>query len=1078
MRFGRCILLVLCLLLSLPAVSQDGRKAGLAIMRDGDGTVRLRFESRESVPQVDTLGDRAFSRLTWEGMTLGTGRVGAPDLPVLSALVRLPRGSRLEVKGVEADSAVWDRAVPEGRPLAPVTEGWVKDGPQPGYGPDAKVYGSRAPYRGGERVEVEDLGVMGMEQVFRVTVRPVCYRPMGGDMVYDYGIDAVLNAYEAAVQPASNGYLIVSRPQFREGLQPFVRWKRQQGFEVKELYADTNKRDSVKAMIAEAVGARGRELWPRYVLLVGDVAQLQAFLGTTHPSGLGNHVTDLYYAEYTGDYLPDALLGRWPVNDTAELGAVVRKTLRYEQGTGLDTARLKRLLLVAGSEDRDPAPVTTNGQVDYVAREARLSAPWIDTLCYRNPASSDQRPDILGDLRQGVALLNYTAHCTTAGWTSPSVTFSSVDTLDNPQPLLYVNNCCQSNAFDGTCFGEQLLRKADGGGIGVIGATNSTLWNEDYFWAVGPKYPLSLSPQYDSLRPGAFDRWLGRTGGVRSQGELMVAGNMAVMAAGSPYDKFYWEIYTLLGDPSLEPWVGVPQTINLFAADGVPTDGAGTLHLGGTAGATVTAMQHDTVLSVGLIGPDGMLALQLNRSIDTTPLIVTATAHAHRPRIDTLAVGPVEGMGAALREVAVGDSTVTCRVENVGTVPLCGARVVLAQLDADSTVDALIAGRQAVVDTLMPHESRPIALPLRLTAVGRQPWWQANLFVWDSTEGMLCCIALQGRVGVAYPELAFRLLAIDSSEMCRLLPLYDYLLETSVEGDCDSVRLSLAALPSADTLASSTFSLPAIRLPFSTPDTLTHLHLQASAALGLHRTEYEWYMVGGQRIDSFEEGFGSYPWRQGGTLPWTVDSTVSHSGRFSVRSGAIDHRQTSDLVLEVQLPQRDTLSYWSRVSSEAQYDKLIFSVDGMRRGNERWGEGGWKCYTTVLEAGRHTLRWRYVKDDSGSGGSDCAWIDDVRLPLALWDSAYGWFGDSTMLDIEQPAMPSLRIYPNPSLGTVTVDGGGQGELRVLDLYGRLCYSTHHTSPATYRLPFLPDGVYLLQLLTDKGRIHHTLVIHH
>ena len=1074
MRLGRYIVLILCLLFSLPATSQDEAVARLAVMRDGAGTVRLRFEARGGAPRVDTLGLPGFSRLVWEG--IGTGRVGAPDLPSLSALVRLPQGSSLEVKEVEADSTVWEGAVPEGKPLAPVTEGWVKDGPQPEYKPDEKVYGSHVAYRGGERVEVENLGVMGTEQLFRVTVRPVCYRPMEGDLVYDNVIEAALNVVEAPVQPVSGGYLIVSRPQFREGLQPFVRWKRQQGFEVTELYADTHVRDSVKALMTEAVGVHGQDSWPRYVLLVGDVAQLQAFPGTTHPSGLGNHVTDLYYAEFTGDYLPDALLGRWPVNDTAELGAVVRKTVRYEQGLDLDTARLQRLLLVAGSEERDPAPVTTNGQVGYVAREARLAAPWIDTLCYRNPTSADQRPDILSDLRRGVAMLNYTAHCTAAGWSSPSVTFASIDTLDNPQPLLYVNNCCQSNSFDGTCFGEQLLRKADGGAIGVVGATNSTLWNEDYYWAVGPKYPLSLTPQYDSLRPGSFDRWLGRMGGVRSQGELLAAGNMAVMAAGSPYDKFYWEIYCLLGDPSLEPWVGVPQAIDLHLTDGTPTDGAGTLHLSGTTGATVTAMQHDTVLGTGVIGSDGMLALQLSRSIDTTPLVITATAYAHRPRIDTLAVAPVEGMGAALRSVTVGDSTVSCCVENVGTVPLYGLQVVLAQLETDSTVDASIAGQQTVVDTLMPHESRPVVLPLQITAVGQLPWWQASLFVWDSTEGMLCCIGLRGWSEVAYPEVAFRLLEPSGDESYSLLPRSEYVLETTIEGAADAVDLVVTALPGSDTLVDSIFNFPFSTFNFLTPDTLTHLHLQATASLGHHRTDCDWYLVGGQRADSFEEGFGSYPWRQGGTLPWVVDSTVSHSGRFSVRSGAIDHRQTSDLVLEVLLPQRDSLSYWSRVSSEVQYDKLLFSVDGVRRGNERWGEAGWKCYTTVLEAGRHTLRWRYVKDDSGTGGSDCAWIDDVRLPLALWESPYGWFGDSTLLGMEQPAMPSLRIYPNPSRGTVTVEGGGQDELRVLDLYGRLCYSAHHTSPATYRLPFLPDGIYLLQLLTATGPVYHTLII--
>lgn len=1051
----------------------------MSLMRASNSTLLLRFEGEEQQLHIDSTSVSGFSRLVWEGMTLGTGHEGCPDLPSLSTLVRLPKGSGLTVEEVRHASTGWRDAVPDSRPLAPVTEGWFKDGLQPDYHPNRKVYQSDGYYRGGERVEVENLGVMGMEQVYRVTVRPVCYQPVWGHLEYDNYIDATLKVAEAEPVTPSNILLVVSRPQFREGLQPFVRWKRQEGYEVVELYADTHKRDSIKEMIgSQWPTADGR--MPRYMLLVGDVAQLQAYLGTTHPSGLGNHVTDLYYAELTGDYLPDALVGRWPVNDTAELGAVVRKTLSYEQFRDIDTTQLKRVLLVAGAEEQQPAPITTNGQVNYVGREVCLTHPFLDTLCYRNPASDNQRGAILDDLSQGAAWLNYTAHCTTAGWSRPSVTFSSLDTLDNSQPLLYINNCCLSNAFDGTCFGEQLLRKVDGGAIGVIGATNSTLWNEDYYWAVGPKYPFSLSPVYDAARPGAFDCWVGQNGGVQTLGELLAAGNLSVTAFGSPYDKFYWETYCLLGDPTLRPWVGVPQTLEFHATNGL-NDGTGSVALGGTPRATVTVMQHDTVLGTGTIGDNGLVLLELSSSLDTTPLIVTASGAGYRPRVDTLMVEAVAGFGAALREVEVTDSTVHCRVENVGTVPLYGLRIVLSQLEVDSVVDALLAEQMEVVDTLLPHQSRAVELPVEVTTIGQHPWWQAQFFAWDSTEGMLCSLRLSRYMNIEYPSVTFRLLEADGSEAHSLLSQHSYIIETTVDGGSPDVGLSITALPSGDTLTALLTSLTTLHSPLSTPDTLTHLHLKASLRQDNYRSCYDYYLVGGQRMESFEEGFDSYPWQPGGTQPWQLDSTVSHCGRFSARSGPIEYRQTSDLCLDVLLPQSDTLSFWVNTSCEANYDKLVLLVDGVRRGNEMWGIRGWRRYATVLAAGPHRLCWRYVKDESGAEGEDCVWIDDVRLPLALWDSAYGWFGDTATLDthtLDAQSPTGLRVFPNPSNGTVTVDGVGDGTLRVLDLYGREVYSTHHTSPSTYRLPDLPDGLYLLQMVTSAGSLFHTLVIRH
>lgn len=1056
---------------SLAVAAQQGGESRVSLVRTSDNTFRLTFSAYDCQPSVVNSANEEFCQLRWDGMALGNGRVGSPDLPSLSTLVSLPKGSALEVKDIETDGSSGVKVLPDGKCLAPVTEGWVKDGPQPVYRIDEKIYGTNEPYRGGERVEVENLGAMGVEQLFRVTVRPVYYQPEEGKLFYESYLEATLQVSETAPLPASNRFLVVSRPQFREGLQPFVRWKRQEGYDVTELYVDTHKRDSIKAMIGDRA--------PRYMLLVGDVAQIQSFLGTTHPSGLGNHVTDLYYAEFTGDYLPDAFVGRWPVNDTAELGAVVRKTLAYEQFFDVDTTHLTRVLLVAGAESQEPAPVTTNGQVNYVRREVRQVNPSMDTLCYYNPASDNQRGAILDDLRQGAAWLNYTAHCTSAGWTRPSVTFSSIDTLDSHQPLIYVNNCCLSNAFDGTCFGEQLLRKADGGAIGVIGATNSTLWNEDYYWAVGPKYPFSLNPLYEADRPGAFDCWVGQKGGVQTLGELLTAGNLAVTAFGSPYDKFYWETYCLLGDPTLRPWVGIPQTINLHVA-GPLFDGAGSVSITGIPGVTVTLMQHDTVLGSGTIGVDGSLTLYLNYSLDTSLLVLTASGTGFRPHVDTLEVETVVGMGVALRGVEVEDTQIRCRVENVGTVPLFDLQVVLSQLDADSTIETLVEEQLSLIDTLLPHQCRQVVLPVEVTEIGQLPQWRAQLFAWDSTEGILCHLELSHEMEVVYPTATFRLLETDSREAHSLLPSHEYLLETSVEGVFDSVEVTVTTLPSTDTLATSSASLSAFSLPLSTLEGMTHLRLEASLTLGNHHAGYDYYLVGGPRMESFEEGFTSYPWHQGGTRPWQLDSTMSHSGRFCARSGAIDYRQTSDLCLDVLLPQRDTLSFWASTSCESNYDKMVLLVDGKVQGNEMWGIRGWRRYSVVLASGEHTLCWRYVKDESGSEGEDCAWIDDVRLPLALWTSPYGWFGSPSTEGIAPIASKSdnLRIFPNPSDGMVTVEGSADGMLQVFDLYGRIIYSTYHTSPSVHRLTFLPDGLYLLRVVTATGSIHQTLVIHH
>ena len=99
-----------------------------------------------------------------------------------------------------------------------------------------------------------------------------------------------------------------------------------------------------------------------------------------------------------------------------------------------------------------------------------------------------------------------------------------------------------------------------------------------------------------------------------------------------------------------------------------------------------------------------------------------------------------------------------------------------------------------------------------------------------------------------------------------------------------------------------------------------------------------------------------------------------------MRSGAIGDGAYS--VLEATFVGPGRLSFDWRVSSEAyknlRVDYASFWVDGEERA---WigGEVDWTNMTTIVDGpGEHVVQWRYVKDESGSSGEDCAWIKDVR----------------------------------------------------------------------------------------------------
>ena len=114
-----------------------------------------------------------------------------------------------------------------------------------------------------------------------------------------------------------------------------------------------------------------------------------------------------------------------------------------------------------------------------------------------------------------------------------------------------------------------------------------------------------------------------------------------------------------------------------------------------------------------------------------------------------------------------------------------------------------------------------------------------------------------------------------------------------------------------------------------------------------------------------------------GSSDWFVENRQGTYGGSCIRSGSIDDSQNSTIEIYKYSSGRTYYFDW-RVSSESNYDKLTFYVDGVQRGTPISGESGWQTVTIYLSSGFHTLKWVYSKDGSVSSGSDCGWVDHFR----------------------------------------------------------------------------------------------------
>jgi hypothetical protein len=116
-------------------------------------------------------------------------------------------------------------------------------------------------------------------------------------------------------------------------------------------------------------------------------------------------------------------------------------------------------------------------------------------------------------------------------------------------------------------------------------------------------------------------------------------------------------------------------------------------------------------------------------------------------------------------------------------------------------------------------------------------------------------------------------------------------------------------------------------------------------------------------------------WSTSGDGDWIGQTVTSYDGEDAARSGTITHDQES--VLQTTVTGPGTLTFQWKVSSEANYDYLMFYVDGAQRAS-RSGSMDWETQSYDIPSGTHNVQWRYTKDGSVNSSQDTGWVDRVE----------------------------------------------------------------------------------------------------
>lgn len=1055
---------------SVSSVSQNG-----FVVKLGINAVDIQKVKTEN-------GNFAQLRIEGFGKNLDYGK---PELPVYKRLFELPQGSDYEIVVLSKQMRnidLGDYGVEEY--IYPCQTSVPKiENPEIVFQYDQATYLQNQFYQN-DLVKIIPLGRMRSTDIARLEISPVQYNPITNQLqivealvieikiklsnlnqlksdkqrFYSPYFQTLTNrlinpqAYSSVSKTSSNSvfplkYVIVADSNFRQALQPFIRWKEKKGFKVIEAYKQNpavgSTTSSIKAYLQGLYNAATiNDPAPSYVLLVGDVAQMPSFSGQTG----GGHVTDLYYCEFTNDDFPEIMYGRFSANDTVELNAQIEKTLEYEQFTMPDPSFLGKSVLIAGY-DASYGPLYGDGQVNYGTNSYFNSSN--NTTChaylYAN-GSYNKDLEIRQQIDSGVSIANYTAHGSPQGWADPAFNVSHVAAMTNQSKYpLMVGNACITNKFnDAVCFGEALLRAKNKGAIGYIGATNNTYWDEDYYWAVGFK-AISTNPIYVASGAGlydliyhthneAFSDW------AMSSSQYVAAGNLAVTQGGSS-SRYYWELYHILGDPSLMTYLKVPDTIT---ATYVPF-----IQLGWTSyqvntvpHALVALSQNDTLISSALADSNGLAILYLDSFVNTGSINLTITAQNYAPYFTTLYSGMptvpyvvsyhaiIDDSLGNVNQIADQGESIKLDVQfiNLTNIMAGAASVVLQSTDNQIVITDSVEylGAFQAFDSLFFDDA--FSLQIVNNAVN-QHGVHCNLQVTDTSGGVwnstLDFMIHAPQIEIANCQIFDNVLGNNNGliEAGETIEMHVKINNLGLN-DAQNVSCTLSAIgtwasvsgnPIFNLLKVDSSAIAIFTITFDNQLTTGNyidfdFHFVSQAYSG----SKSFPQVVGEVDEDFESGdFSKFIWNSVNNKPWLIDTINYFEGLNSARSfDPLLDNETSGLWVSMSVLTDDSIHFYRKVSSESGYDNLTFYIDGTKK--DEWsGLLNWQKMSYPVSAGYHTFKWEYTKDVGIATNQDAAWVDYIKFP-----PTDAW---SSVECLDEALINEIHLYPNPAVDQVTVD---------------------------------------------------------
>jgi hypothetical protein len=1009
-----------------------------------DNTILINYSASELNLENITNENGTYYKVSIPGH-IPSSVPGKPELPVLSRMITIPEGSSytISITDVKTSRIKPSRQKIKGL-LFPAQEAETKETQKqkPPFRIDKSLYASRE-FIKSDTVWIERIGRARKINLAAVYISPVIYNPASNilevitsmkiEITFPPGGTKALSAESLLFRETFSkgilnynpdevipGYsdkpvrmIILTDTSFRKHLEPFIKWKIQKGYDLTLLYRGAKYAGNTYTELSNTIkniylASTEENPPPEYLLIIGNVSKIPYF-------GTGN-VTDMYYGEFdgNGDYIPEMFIGRLPVADTTELKTVVKKIVQYEKFEFADTNKFHSKAVITAGYDAGNA-MYMNGQVSYAVTNYLYQENNINNShFYYSSAtiSSDsikvRRDSIIMLINTGTSFLNYSGHGTTTEWLGLGIKSSAIDTLKNKNMYpLVISNACQTSSFElSNSLGNKWVTSADKGAIGFIGSSADTYWAEDFYWAVGLGTP-SANPTYSTTGLGAYDRLFhthgeSPSGWYTTMGQIIFAGNLAVSASTSFYKKRYWEIYNLVGDPSVIPIIGTPGTFNISLPDTLPNN-ITSWSFTADPFAYVAVSHLDTLWDASHVSPSGSITLDLP-GVSNDSCLVVVTGQNKIPLIKTLYFGTINKEFINLTKTDLDDSDANNNgLADFGeTVYLDLTISNLGQADAENVYARISSGSEwitinadsVMIGTLPGSSAIKLDKDLSFTVSDSIPdncIISFDLILKDDLEEKHYKIDVSAHA----PELVISSFFMDDSasgngdeiadpgETINLIFKVRNKGSSNISGwfnifSADTIITILEPSVKSGTLDyGATTSIPVSVIISEYAGSGATINLSVTLDCGFYSVTKNFSFRIGLIRESFEsESFKKFPWINISKVPWIITETDAYDGVVAAQSGDIGNSSSTSLSIKTYYPEPDSLKFYYKVSSEPSYDFLIFKLND-KEIFKKSGETEWEKKVVAVPAGYNKMEWIYSKDVSKIGGMDYAMIDNI-----------------------------------------------------------------------------------------------------